>query len=613
MKHLKILVSFFLLIIIISVNELFSQDTILDHETFLEELKNSEDQTYHDILQKYELYISGHPDNVPIQIEKCKFVQYAQYDEYDEYNPNQKYFDSISNMLLTNYPDHPEVLIFHTTFKWGDELKDIYEKAEISIKNNPESWSEQQLGFMYSEIAKNHLRDDDFQTAIIYADKAISKDRQYASSLFYAKILINLDRKEDALICLHKENDSTAKIWELNQKADLLLKLDDYSNALSLYKKINDIDSTYTNEAELAKTFEGIKKYDMARSYFVADTINNWNQSKASFDLFLHDLKYQSSDLCIASYNAYRAHGYAMDPLAIYRFKLFFTHPLLAWKIQDLLGILTLLLLFTFFIIVPSIWILPIYFIGHKWKIIHAIKTNSFWGLKSFWWVSSGYFIASFLSLLVAPQFINSWFNWADDGTDIVGEALGLSTLIFILLAALISFCLLNKDNIKLLLPINWTIGKTLRISIGYFVIFKIVTNIYQKAAVGVFNPSLYDLNSLSNLFLSSREDILALLSNYGNLSGYILIGILVPVYEELIFRGVLLDSCKRYITYNWANVLQAALFATIHWDLFLFPVFFIFGIIVGKLRRTSGSLLPGIIFHSINNILAVSIMISRM
>ncbi|WP_103864653.1 type II CAAX endopeptidase family protein [Aquimarina sp. I32.4] len=604
---------FFLFYLFICIN-INAQSKKLKHDFFLEKLKHSETKTYNDILDTFDTYLQKHPNDILTHIEKCKFIRIAQYDEYEDSNPNQKYFDSITTALLNKYPNHPDVLVFHTSFTWGDELKKIFEKAEKSIKTTPELWSSENLGIIYYEIAINNYDNDDFENAYTYIKKAISYDKKYTSILQYSKILISLEKKGEALESLQNGIDSTTSVWQLNQRANLILKLEDYPTALSIYKKINAIDSTYNNKAKLAKTLEGIEEYTLAREYLVADTINNWNNDAAQLNLFLHDLKFQNSDDCIDSYNAYRDNGYAMDPLCIYRLKLFFTHPFLSWKIHDILGLSSLLLLFLLFIILPSIWILPVYFIGHKWKIInHSPSTDYTWGLKSFWIVSSGFLLASFASLLVEPEALNSWINWTEyDDESINDQKLGLSTLIFILSAAVFSFITLNKTNIKVFFLKHWSIGKSILTAIGYFILFKIISVIYIRVGMSIFDISIEDLTSIPNILLSTREDILALLSNYGNGTGYLLIGILVPIYEELIFRGVILDSCRKYIFFNWANVLQSLLFATVHGDLFLFPVFFIFGLFVGSLRKKSGSLLPGIIFHSINNILAISIMISK-
>jgi len=532
----NILLLFFLTFCLLSAQQDPAKKITLDHEVFLEELKNNENKIFSDILKKYDGYLSKKPNDILIKIEKCKFVQLAQYDEYEEYNPNQNFFDSISSSLLNNYPDHPDVLVYHTTLSWGETLDDIFEKAKKSIREKPKSWSDHNLGIIYSKIATKYYNEDNYETAHFYMEKAISYDHKYTSLITNTKILINLDKKEEAIASLKKDIDSITAIWELNQKASLFLELHDYSNALSIYNKINTIDSTFTNKAEIAKTLEEVGQHKSARAYLIKDTIKTWGKEQAMLNLFLHDLKYQNEDYCIESYNAYRDKGYTMDPLSIYRIKLFLSHPFLPWNMQDFLGLLTLFFIYILFIIIPSIWILPVYFIGHKTKIINKSTSDKFtWGLSSFWWLSSGYLIASFAALLVEPQVLSSWITWTENNTEIIDEQLGLSTLIFILVAAFFSFTILNKRTLKEFFPKYWTIGKSILIAIKYFILFKIVATIYTRIGIKVFDISIEDLTSISNIFLSTREDILALLSNYGNGVGYLLIGILVPIFTSYI------------------------------------------------------------------------------
>lgn len=602
---------------LINPYNIFSQENSeshpLDHALFVEELTNSENNAYQEVLKKYDAYIKEHPEDITARIEKCKFIQYAQYDEYEEYNPNQEYFDQTTSDLLKTYPNNPEVLIFHTTFSWGESLDQILSAAEEAITLKPNTWSNSQKSTIYHQISNRSFYNEDYQKARIYINKALNEKENQKRLFLKAKILAALDNKEDAAQALSKSIDSTNQVWELNQKANLFLKLEEYNNALLLFKQIQEKDSTYQNNSEMAKTLEGIQKFEAAREYLVKDTIREWGKEKSTLTLFLHDLKYQSGDRCIESYNAYREFGYSVDPLGIYRLQLFLANPLLPWKIRDILGILTLLIILIVIILLPSIWILPVYAIGHKWKIIQKFSHLKFtWGLKSFWWISIGYLIASFIAIMVEPEVIYSIFNWEQTTAEIIDEKLGKSMLIFIIVLSIFSFTSLSKKTMYQFLPNEWAIGKTILRPIGYFLIYKFVTGLYMRLGVSIFDVSINDLTTFSQVFLSSREDIQALIIYFGSTTGFLLIGILVPIYEELIFRGVILDSCRRYLTFNWANIFQAALFASIHDDLFLFPVFFAFGYIVGKMKYKSNSLLPGIIFHAINNMIAVMVMISR-
>jgi len=615
--NFKALILFIVIVSLINPSLLFSQkateDKNLDHQLFIKELKNSESTIYKEIVKKYDDYLTLNPNDVAVRVEKCKFIQLAQYDEYDEINPNQTSFDKLSQALFEKYPDHPKVLIFQASLSWGDELDEILTRCENAIKSNPDAWNSSEKGKIYFRAASHNFNQDNFKEALSYINLAIEADKDYERNLLHAKILVELKHKEEAIRALEKTIDSTNTVWELNQKANLFLQLDDYENALSLYNKIHQKDSTYQNNAEIAKTLTGIEKYEAAREYLVKDTMKNWYKEMACLNLFLHDLEHQADSLCLESYNAYRDLGYSTDPLAIYRLKLFFAHPILIWKSRDFLGLFTFLIVLIVLILIPSIWILPVYTIGHKWNIVDKFShIDLTWGLKSFWWISAGYLIASFISLFAEPEAIYSLFNWQATEVEIVGEKLGISLLIFIIILSIFSFTALTKTTMYLFLPNKWTTWQTIKTVIGYFIIFKIIAGFYMKIGGAIFDISITDLTAIPEVFLSSREDIDALFKCFGTGIGFLLIGILVPIYEEIIFRGIILDACKRYIYFNWANFLQAMLFAVIHGELFLFPVFFAFGYIVGILRLMSGSILPGIIFHSLNNILAILVILAR-
>ena len=86
---------------------------------------------------------------------------------------------------------------------------------------------------------------------------------------------------------------------------------------------------------------------------------------------------------------------------------------------------------------------------------------------------------------------------------------------------------------------------------------------------------------------------------------GYLVIGILAPIAEELIFRGailrVLLDAFGR--KGRWpAIALTALLFAVIHGNLAQGTHAFVIGMVLGWLYARTRSVLPGIVLHWVNN-----------
>ncbi|KRA44336.1 hypothetical protein ASD72_10030 [Pseudoxanthomonas sp. Root630] len=90
--------------------------------------------------------------------------------------------------------------------------------------------------------------------------------------------------------------------------------------------------------------------------------------------------------------------------------------------------------------------------------------------------------------------------------------------------------------------------------------------------------------------------------SIYGPALTFLLIAVLGPIVEELVFRGMLLGGMARHISFGWSNVLQALLFAGIHNDMPRFFFYFAMGLLAGMLVRRTGSLVPAIVLHAINN-----------
>ncbi len=608
--------TFFILLMLTAACPVKAQDSTAasyDHSIFIRHLNHSQEEAYLSFLTLYNLYLREHPDDIAVQIEKCKFIELAEYDYTEDYNPNQEAFDSCTAELLRRYPSNPDVLVYFSTFSYGDDLEDIFKKVHASILSNKTGWSKENLGTIYFKMADHYYDKKSYREAEKYMRLACENNDYYRSAIEFARILIELKKEDEASKVLSSANDTNTGSWHLSQKAKLLLELKAYEPALRIYDRISAQDSSYNNNAELATVMAGIGKYDKARKYLVADTTRNWKHSTASLNLFLHDLAHQDGPTALATYNAFRQGGYTMDALGIYRLRLFATHPFLSWKLHDMAGLLTLLLTLILLTVIPSVWILPVYFIGHKWKIVERESWNDLnWGLKSFWYVSVAYLVASLISVMYAPGIIYAYLD-SNTFTDVLTTAQkGLTELVFILSMAVLLLLTLFFVNPKVFVPKLCTAGRAIALSVGWFVIFKVMTGVYITAGTKLFDLKIDEITMMPQLMLATTEDIKALLTTYGNINGLLLLGLLVPFYEEIIFRGVILESAQRYLHFGLANVLQAALFASIHQSLFLFPVFFAFGLLAGMLNRKAGGLLPGIVFHSINNLLATAFIISQ-
>ncbi|HHX11898.1 MAG TPA: CPBP family intramembrane metalloprotease [Clostridiales bacterium] len=107
--------------------------------------------------------------------------------------------------------------------------------------------------------------------------------------------------------------------------------------------------------------------------------------------------------------------------------------------------------------------------------------------------------------------------------------------------------------------------------------------------------------------------------SNYNNMTNDILQGslitiilrvaILAPIFEELIFRGLILKRATKIMPFYAANILQALLFALFHMNVIQFTYAFPAGLLYGYVTLKYRSLTPVIYLHMFGN--GVSILIS--
>ena len=90
---------------------------------------------------------------------------------------------------------------------------------------------------------------------------------------------------------------------------------------------------------------------------------------------------------------------------------------------------------------------------------------------------------------------------------------------------------------------------------------------------------------------------------------GYLSIGLLAPLAEELVFRGAILRSLLRWVKRPWvAIVISAVFFAVAHLNPAQLPHAFLVGLLLGWMYYRTHSIIPGIMVHWVNNTLAYTV-----
>ena len=123
-------------------------------------------------------------------------------------------------------------------------------------------------------------------------------------------------------------------------------------------------------------------------------------------------------------------------------------------------------------------------------------------------------------------------------------------------------------------------------------------------AALGAIIPSAWlqeQIPELPNWVENEFDTIM------GTPWGYLIIGLLAPLSEEIVMRGAILRELLRSSRLTpWGSItLSAVFFALIHMNPVQMPHAFLIGLLLGWMYWRTGSILPGVAYHWANNSVA--------
>lgn len=123
-------------------------------------------------------------------------------------------------------------------------------------------------------------------------------------------------------------------------------------------------------------------------------------------------------------------------------------------------------------------------------------------------------------------------------------------------------------------------------------------------AAFGAIIPSVWLQEQMPELPNLAEQEFDMILQNRW---GYLSVGLLAPLSEELVLRGAVLRSLLRSPKLSpWAAIaISAVFFALIHFNPAQMPHAFAIGLLLGWMYYRTDSILPGVAFHWVNNTIA--------
>ena len=127
------------------------------------------------------------------------------------------------------------------------------------------------------------------------------------------------------------------------------------------------------------------------------------------------------------------------------------------------------------------------------------------------------------------------------------------------------------------------------------------------------FEASLYILIDIVHLFPKESKELHEAGQHISGIAGTLSFCIFGPIAEEICFRGILLGGLLKMRCRPWIAILITALaFSLVHGFAVKLVGTLLFGIIVGWLYWRTGSIIPCLIIHIVNNSLVPIISIIR-
>ncbi len=568
--------------------------SLRSHEACIAQLNQAGEREFVRILADYEAELRRDPSRAAIAVERCRFIQRAALEEIETTSPREAAFERCMLDLGRRYADSPEVKILELEQRFG-ETAARYAEELLVLAPSPFSnaqradileYAARQLQFSNpdraSEFARRAMAFDDRRQLATIAAAALRKSAPDAA----AELLLgSVDQLRDPQVRI--------------EAATMLFELGYAPAAVSIFDALAR-EGTYLNRLSYARALAGAGQSDRARTMFAqAAEQLPWLTGEILRERYAFELDYGSSEQALASYRALRDTGFQSDPLLRRRADLFMRAPDLPFDLRDLLGLGALLGFLAIGFVAGAIVLFPIHYIGllngrrHREDFARQRR----FGLSHLWlavgvlaslelaaaWVMSYELLAGYFGPTESTP--NDPLVWAR--VTLVSAPLGLLAML----------CMLRRSDLVGWTRSFWSPARS--VALG------------ALASLLVLSISVLNFAALSGLgfsiaSISSQDVVVALFREYGLAAFVGVVVVAAPLSEELLFREIGLRALSRYINFPVANLLQAAVFASMHQDPLRFVPLFALGALAGWLRLRSGGLLAPIMLHATNNAIAV-------
>lgn len=563
------------------------------HERFAERVGAAREIDYRAILSAYDARAAEAPEDFVSQIERCRFIEVFAYSEDVIIESASDDLDACRDALLASgHAGEVPVILYGIEGEWGEEG---LARAQALLPASA-AWTAQQQATLY-ELLADRARYDDARQAGWYATKAVERDPSSRMLLEAARHLVAIGVKDRARRLLV---DAPPQTWESLSRA----------SAAELLMDMNDVDAAAVvlggadagdvfSRATLARVQAARGDADAARSVY-RELLEGERYLSPGIraEYFEFERRHGTAESATAAYAQLRDTGFGADPMARRRLALLFSHPGADWQWRDAPGLLTLLAAIALCCLLPLLAIAPVHYRGLARQIAGHPPgvTGPHWRLRHGWYAMAAMSVSGFgVAYVLLPGIVEQLGPWLAVEPPAPATNRGLARVLLwsTVLTLVLLLPLLRGRSIRSLLLGKWSILRSVLAALGLAIGLRLVAGLVGALSSG---GALGDDTTRAMQGLSEYYGLWAML---------LVAALAVPVVEELIFRGVLLEAFRARVTFWFAALAQAVLFVVLHEQWQSMPYLFVFALVATWLARRSQGLLAPIVLHSVNNAFA--------
>jgi len=566
-----------------------------NHTRFVAEVESAGTNAFRTAVRAYDNYLAERQD-VAVAVERCRLIAYFADSETGTPIASPTDLEQCEKALRgPSYANEPLALTYLFEQMWGEEGKAEGERL-IGISR---SWPAKVKARVYARTAWNLRIADDEASAGWHAVRAAELDAETPVLLMAARHLEQSGAKQRAHALLAAAPASAFEGVSVYEAAALLVRLGDAAAAVRMLEGRGDDDIGDLFPVATAMAANG--QHTSARQIF-ASALKGQTRPGVN-DLrsyFLFERDHGTAEQARSAYARIRERGFEADPFGRYRLALAFRSPFSSWAIADGAGPLAFAALMIVVALLPLTVVAPVHYLSLFQQVRGRLPRASMlsWRLGHAWYGMAGMLVTGALGLYIFayPEFEDS-FGMAPFDTVLSDDrALGRGFLFGIVALGLVCAPLLRKVPLAPLIAGRWPLRRSLGAATVLVLAFRFVAGLWS---------ALFATAAPAALGSSTTRAMQGIYSEYGLVALLLVAAVIVPIVEELLFRGVLLNGLARHMSFWIAAIVQACVFALVHEELTSMPLIMVMGVMAAWVFRRSGGLAAPIALHMFNNALA--------